>query len=390
MDVDTAQFLLTDTGAAMLAFAQESGDDPLRLGRLLRKRFPSLPASYCAGAAEVITARRQAAGKFECADMLLVTREAVEQATGHEVARHRAVRFRNAGMVHDCCCGIGGDALALGAVSDTLQCMDRDPVRVLFCRENLRRAGLDTEVIEADISDYADCIGPQDLVFVDPSRRSGERRTVRLESMSPPMSIVLRVLGRAAGGGVKLPPALDTRELTMSGEREWISTADGLKEAVLWTGSLRRDDVTVTLLHRGCRLSGSELPEAAAGIAAPGEFLYEPDPALIRSGLLARKAAASGMWLLDPDIAYLSADERVDDPFVTGYRIIDSLPFNLKRLREVLRGLDAGPLVVKKRGFPLSPEELRRKLSLDGGTEVTVVASRIGGGHRIFIVERLD
>ena len=62
------------------------------------------------------------------------------------------------------------------------------------------------------------------------------------------------------------------------------------------------------------------------------------------------------------------------------------LPFSLKGLRAVLRAHDAGPLVVKKRGTAVEPEELRRRLKLDGSREVTVVLTRAEGRQVAMVV----
>jgi hypothetical protein len=197
----------------------------------------------------------------------------------------------------------------------------------------------------------------------------------------------LAILQPVHGGAAKLSPAIDAASLDGRGEIEWISTGDGLKETVLWTGVLARGTRTATLLHRGVTLSDNDLPAEEPEAGKPGSFLYEPDPALIRSGLLGRKAASLGMRLLDRKIAYVSADEYLDDPCFTCYRVMDSLPFNLKQLRGRLRDLDAGEVIVKKRGFPLLPEDIIKKLDRSGSNRITVILTRFGEGHHAFIVE---
>ncbi|MDQ6875077.1 MAG: SAM-dependent methyltransferase, partial [Actinomycetota bacterium] len=107
--------------------------------------------------------------------------------------------------------------------------------------------------------------------------------------------------------------------------------------------------------------------------------LYEPDGAVIRAHLVAEVAAQIGAWLLDPRIAYLSADERVDTPFAVAYEVTDVLPFSLKRLRRVLLARDVGVLTVKKRGSPIEPETLRRQLRLRGAGHAVVVVTRVAG-----------
>jgi hypothetical protein len=65
------------------------------------------------------------------------------------------------------------------------------------------------------------------------------------------------------------------------------------------------------------------------------------------------------------------------------------MPFSLKALRARLRALDAGPLVVKKRGTAVEPEELRRRLRLTGSRPVTVVLTRVQGRQTVLVVEPL-
>ena len=357
------------------------------MGRILRKKYPGINPAFLAAAVELVTARSRARQKFTRAAGMFFTREALEQASEERVAAHRAERFAGLERVCDLCCGIGGDAIALGRVAGRLTAVDNDPARVLFCRENLRIHGIPADVVEADALSFLEKMAAFDSMFIDPSRRPGGRRTKRLEAMEPPLSAVEELLSRAPGGAAKLPPALDPGEIGIEHELEWVSTETGLKEAVMWTGALKRAKATVSLVHRGVSITDRNVPSSVPGIREAGEFLYEPDPALIRSGLLAGKAAALGMWLLDRHIAYTSSDILIHDPFFTGYRIIDSLPFNLNKLRDHLENLRAGPVTVKKRGFPLEPEEILKKLDLAGDCPVTIVLTRIGNRHHVFVVE---
>ncbi len=387
MDSDAASFLLSREGRVVVESLAGLLPDSLVMGRILRKNYPGLNPVFLSAAVELATARTRAGGKFIRASEMFFTREALEQASEERVAAHRAERFAGLERVCDLCCGIGGDAIALGHVAGHLTAVDNDPARVLFCRENLRIHGIPADVVEADALSFRETMAAFDGVFIDPSRRSGGRRTKRLEAMEPPLSAVEDILVRAPGGAAKLPPALDPDELGIEHELEWVSTETGLKEAVCWTGMLKRAKVTVSLVHRGMTVTDRDVPAAVPRIGEAGAFLYEPDPALIRSGLLGGRSAANGMWLIDQHIAYTSSDTLIDDPFFTGYRIVDSLPFNLKRLRDHLRNLHAGPVTVKKRGFPLEPEEILKKLALAGDRPVTIVLTRIGNRHHVFVVE---
>jgi hypothetical protein len=112
-------------------------------------------------------------------------------------------------------------------------------------------------------------------------------------------------------------------------------------------------------------------------LASPGTYLYEPDPAVIRAQLVATLADQIGAAQLDRMIAYLTADHAVATPFARCWRVLEWLPFNLKRLRARLAALDAGPVTVKKRGSPLDTDTLARQLSGAGEHTLVVVLTRM-------------
>jgi THUMP domain-like len=116
-----------------------------------------------------------------------------------------------------------------------------------------------------------------------------------------------------------------------------------------------------------------------APLSLPAAYLYEPDPAILRARLVAALAEQLGAAQLDRAIAYLTADRAVATPFARCWRVIEWLPFNLKRLRARLRAHDAGPVTVKKRGSPLDTDALARQLAGDGGRALVVVLTQTQG-----------
>jgi hypothetical protein len=91
--------------------------------------------------------------------------------------------------------------------------------------------------------------------------------------------------------------------------------------------------------------------------------------------------------LVDRTIAYVTSDALHDTPVATAYRVLDTLPFGLKRLRTYLRERGVGRLTIKKRGTAVVPEQLRRQLDLRGPHEATVVLTRVGGAQQVLVVE---
>jgi hypothetical protein len=118
-----------------------------------------------------------------------------------------------------------------------------------------------------------------------------------------------------------------------------------------------------------------------------GSYLYEPDGAVIRSGLVGEVAAQVQGRLVDRTIAYVTSDVLHPTHLATAYRVVDTMPFGLKRLRTYLRGRDVGRLTIKKRGTAVLPEQLRAQLDLHGDTEATIVLTRVAGSQQVLLVE---
>src|SRR6478752_203480 len=59
----------------------------------------------------------------------------------------------------------------------------------------------------------------------------------------------------------------------------------------------------------------------------PAAYLYEPDGAVIRAGLVGDVAARVDGRLVDPTIAYVTSDTLHRDPAATAYRVLDTMPF---------------------------------------------------------------
>jgi THUMP domain-like len=118
-----------------------------------------------------------------------------------------------------------------------------------------------------------------------------------------------------------------------------------------------------------------------------GDFLYEPDGAVIRAGLVTAVAAGVGGRLIDAKIAYVTGDASFRTPFARSYRVVEELPYREKPLRAALRARDIGTLTIKKRGVDISPEQLRKRLALRGDAEATLVLTRAQGQGLALLVQ---
>ncbi|WP_371405070.1 methyltransferase domain-containing protein [Kribbella sp. NBC_00662] len=370
----TVTALLDGTGADVLAAAcaEYKPGSELQLVEKLRRRYAAALVTTVVTQAAL---RHRAVAKFGAdAERMYFTPDGLEQATRTTVGTHRAARLAN-GMpgasVVDLGCGIGGDLISAARAGLRVTGVERDPETAATARANLAALGLAGDVLVGDAESID--LTPYDVVFADPARRADGRRVFDHNAYSPPWSFVLELLDRTAC--VKVAPGIPHDAIPAGVEAEWISDFGEVKEAALWSGQLyggtpRR----ATLLPSEATVA--DAPEAEVGPV--GKYVYEPDGAIVRAGLVTAVAAAVDGRLLDPRIAYVTASDYVPTPLASAYEVVEELPYKEKALRSWVRSQDIGTLEIKKRGVDLDPAQLRKKLAPKGSRSATLIITRIG------------
>jgi hypothetical protein len=339
--------------------------------------------------------RGKAATKFgDFASRMLFTQAGLEQATRLRVAALHAGRFQAAGIgaVADLGCGIGGDAMAMSALGLHVTAVDSDEITAAIAAYNLAPFP-SAEVLNATAEsvDLASVGG----VYLDPARRTaGHANTARVtnpDDYSPSLTFAFEMAKRMPAG-IKLGPGLDRDLIPSDVEAQWVSVDGHVVELGLWSGAVARGGIRRSALV----LSSAEAAELHAAadsedepVGELGEYLYEPDGAVIRARLIGDLARTLGARMIGGGIAYLTADAAAQSPFATGFRVLETLPFPEKELKRALREREIGTLEIKKRGVDVDPAALRARLALRGSQSATIVLTRVAGRHTALLVERL-
>lgn len=109
------------------------------------------------------------------------------------------------------------------------------------------------------------------------------------------------------------------------------------------------------------------------------EWVYEPDRAVIRAGLVGALERAVGGPELDPGVGYVTSSVERDLPWARRFRVLESLPLQEKMIRAHLRKIGCGTVTLKKRGVDVDPDRLRRSLRLKGSGSATLILTRHAG-----------
>lgn len=331
--------------------------------------------------------RVRAREKTPLADLLLFTREGLEQATAEAVAVERAARFSPFPTVADLGAGLGLDTIALARAGRRVVAVERDPRRAALLRHNVRAAGVGDRVTVVEGDALLDPPAA-DAAFLDPDRRPAGRRTHDLDLADPPRAAWDALASRYRGLLVKLAPAT-RREALPEGlhpgvSMEWVSLDGEMREARAAFGALAHAAPRRALaLPGGAALEGAGIPWPPPRAPAPGDVVLLPDPAVVLAGLVGDLAAAHGASPVHPRIAALVAAGPMPPglaPLARPLRVDEVLRAEPRVLRAALARAGAGDVVVHTRGVADPAATWRGRIGAwdarPGGPRVALLLTR--------------
>lgn len=382
--------------------------DPLGLATFLRARFS---AELSRELAEQLELRVRARAKFRRPEELVFTRKGLEQATRLEVARWRALRIAAAaprGPVLDATCGLGADSLALIEAGLEVLALEHDEFTARAAAHNLAAS---TGRCCVAWGSALELPARAEYLIVDPDRRAEGPRSLDPEAWRPPLSRVLELARRARGAQVKLAPGVDlagafgSRDLGPRWLPVWVSAGGELRECGLWFGEWApepggsADEGPPARLREAVRISPTgealslrEVPVPVEGLspeaAAAVRWIAEPDPALIRSGLLGNAARRAGARPLSGKLAFLGSEQPIVDPLLDAWPVLGAAALDPRRVRRLLDLHDIGEVSLLVRGHPDPAAVLAKRLRGGGSRRGFAAVARLERGHHFYLLDR--
>jgi hypothetical protein len=391
MDVDDLRRLLSPEGLRLLDDVGELEQSADVVRTVSRLRAAGHDGGLVAAVLEQARLRSRARAKFgDFAERMLFTPAGLEQATRLRVAALHAGRFADAGfdVVADLGCGIGADAMAIAALDLGVVAVERDELTAAVAAFNL--APFPSARVELGNAEDADLAGVG-AVWLDPARRDGATRLSDPADWSPSLDWAFELAERLPAG-IKLGPGIDRDLIPATSEAQWVSVDRDVVELVLWSGPLARPGIrraAVVLGAGGISELSAPADSPDAEVGELGEYLIEPDGAVIRARLIGDLARSLDGRMLDPTIAWITASEPPATPFGQSFRVLERMPLDVKTLKRELAARGIGTLEIKKRGVDIEPAEFRKKLALAGDVSATLVLTRIAGSRTAILVERI-
>ncbi|MDG1897353.1 MAG: hypothetical protein P8J37_20850 [Fuerstiella sp.] len=377
--------------AALFDELQASSGSELAVQQKLRTRYD---AALVRAAIVVQEARTKAEGKLPDAGRLWLTRVGLEQSTAWEVAQHKARRFPADEHVFDLCSGIGVDTAALLS-RGSITSVDVDPAMALRCQWNIRTwmecsAVRERGTWEQKTADVLSLNLAEKLVHLDPDRRKGrDRPAKRLEHYHPDLKWMQQLVQTAEGGALKLGPASNFMQKFPQSEIELISQNGECREATVWFGSLAgTKSFRATVLPSGESISADPLDAWCPTTDTLSDYILDPDPAVVRSGLLDTVGEMHSLQRLDKEDEYLTGSAIPRTAFVQGFAIEAVLGNNPRELKRFLRANPGRDYEIKCRHLSVDANKIRKQLPRGDGPIKVLFYARKAGRAAVVVARR--
>lgn len=234
--------------------------------------------------------------------------------------------------------------------------------------------------------DFLASAGQYDLIFLDPARRDSHGSKVfRLEDCTPNVVELLpTLLAHSKRLLIKLSPMLDlTQAVTSLSQVNWdihiVAIKNEVKEVLLLSGGTgqittidlaQKDQAFVFTREEEQHCGGLEIRDGKLA-----NYLYEPNAAILKAGAYKLVAQRFGLHKLD-----------VNTHLYTSRQFIENFPGRVWRITEKQNLKQANVLT---RNYPLTPEQLKKKLHLRDGGTAFVIGCRVAGKPTLLYAERV-
>ncbi len=284
-------------------------------------------------------------------------------ATPEVVGRYRAGRLK-CSVLADISCGIGGQAVCFAKECGSVYGIDIDGERLECARRNAGLYGVDNiTFIEGDAlsPQVVEQVADADVIFSDPARPP-EENVRQTDSLRPGIPVVMEAYRDLTDSfAFEAPPQMPPRRIDFDCEREYLSVDRQLNRLTLYFGPLKRCERSAVVLEggRNYRLeSGRETPTGIPEASEPRVYAFEPDPAVVKAGLLGELAGGLGgkveLVRIDARRSLLTSDVLLESLFFKHrYRVLDRVPLDCGKVNRSLMGHGMGKAVIR---FKIAPE----------------------------------
>lgn len=366
------------------------------------KRYPGIDVAF---AVDQILARRQIRDKlptwYNQPGLLFPSRLSAEQCSSEITACYKQDLIRG-GRVCDLTGGLGIDSWYLSQKAQELVYIERYPDYCRAAEHNFKILGANNiRILQADIRDIVFSL-EADTFYIDPARRSDNNKRVFALSACEPDIITLKgqLLSVSRRLIIKTSPMADLSEtlrlLPETIEIHILAVKNECKEILFILEKSAHPHLpesvkifTLNFCPDGQKQEFSYTRQEEDHLASLpaqniGNYLYEPNAAVLKSGAFKTVAQRYRLDKLHPSSHLYTSGKLVSD--FPG-RIFKTVAIyesgGQKHWKEIGKKIPQANITV--RNFPLSVEMIRKKTGITEGGDIYLFATTLTDARRIII-----
>lgn len=312
--------------------------------------------------------------------------------------------------------GYGVDTYFMSELASEAHYVERNEDLTRIVAHNFQTTRPQVHIHNTDATQYLLEMPSCDVIYIDPARRDQHGGKVfRLEDCEPNVIDILPTLrSKSKLIIIKLSPMLDITQALHSLDGEWdvhiVAVKNEVKEVLLVSCLDRYHTVTTPKEYRkdteGIIFATNLLPNqnripssiftfskkeerdsqchyfeaSKIHLIAPGTYIYEPHAAIIKAGAFKLIAQRYELCKMAPNTHLYLSDQFIKDFPGRVWQIIDN---NIKDAKNTNAS-------ILTRNYPLTPEQLRKKLKIKDSDTYTIIGARLGEKPTLFLTKRVN
>ena len=357
------------------------------------------------------TARRKLPSWAEVEGIVYPPHLNMEQCSSEQTARYKATIAGKGKSMVDLTGGFGIDFYWLSQGFQHRQYIEQNEALCKIARHNFEKLGLACDVCCCDSVTYLNDMPHVDLIFMDPARRNEYGgRTYGIEDCTPNVLELLPLLMEKADRVLlKLSPMLDwhkaVEELKYVSEVHIVSVDNECKELLMVLGKEQTDTLRVVCVNGAS--SFEFIPTLGTNYSQAGNktfprweysfrseladnllYLFEPNASIMKAGCFEEVEQRFPVQQISQNSHLFLSSVEIEDFPGRRFQILSISSMNKEEFRSVLKETDRANISV--RNFPMSVDQLRKKLKLKDGGDTYIFATTLASGeHKLLICRKI-
>ena len=305
--------------------------------------------------------------------------------------------------------GYGVDTFFMSEHATEAHYVERNEELCRIVSHNFRLTRPQVQIHNTDSLQYLQVMDACDVIYIDPARRDQHGGKVfRLEDCEPNVVELLPTLtAKSKLLMIKLSPMLDITQALHSLEGRWdvhvVAVKNEVKEVLLLSNLSRyHSDTTPKGYRRDSEgtiytinlpaidtfsFSKQEEQDAQCQLfdlslkqfIEPNNYLYEPNAAIIKAGAFKLVAQRYNLCKMAPHTHLYLADHLVENFPGRVWQIVET---NIKDTKNISAN-------IMTRNYPLTPEQLRKKLKIKDNDTYTIIGARLADKPTLFLCKKI-